>query len=63
MEIKTVSRDSAFVKWRSPVGAGDDCFVMPDLIGHLNLKFVLHVADDLAVEEVDDSLCACCILL
>ena len=30
--------------------------VMPDLIGHLNLKFVLYVADDLTVEEVDDAL-------
>ena len=27
------------------------------------LEFVLYVAYDLAVEEVDDSLCACCILL
>ena len=46
-----------------PVGAGDDCFVMPDPIGHLNLKFVLHVADDLAVEEVDDALGAGCVFL
>ena len=51
---------------RSPVGAGDDLCcnartvisVMPDLIGHLTLKFVLYVADDLAVEEVDDALSA-----
>ena len=46
-----------------PGQAGDDCFVMPDLIGHLNLKFVLHIADDLAVEEVDDALCTRCVLL
>ena len=48
---------------RSPVGAGDDCFVMPELIGHLNLKFVLYVADDLTVEEVDDALGAGCVFL
>ena len=48
---------------RSPVGAGDDCFVMPDLIGHLNLEFVLYVAYNLTVEEVDDALSACCIFL
>ena len=37
--------------------------VMPDLIGHLSLKFVLHVADDLTVEEVDDALGAGCVFL
>ena len=31
-------------------------YVMPDLIGHLTLKFVLYITDDLAVEEVDDTL-------
>ena len=46
-----------------PTLTGDDCFVMPDLIGHLNLKFVLHVADDLTVEEVDDALGAGCFFL
>ena len=40
----------------SPVGAGDDCFVMPNLIRHLTLKFVFHIAYNLAVEEVDDAL-------
>ena len=46
-----------------PGQAGDDYFVMPDLIGHLTLKFVLHVADDLTVEEVDDALGAGCVFL
>ena len=56
---------------RSPVGAGDDMCcnartvisVMPELIGHLNLKLVLHIADDLTVEEVHYALSTGCVLL
>ena len=28
-----------------------------------SLKFVLHITDDLTVEEVDDALCTCGVLL
>ena len=45
-----------YMKFLSSIFYGNICFVMPDLIGHHNLKFVLHVADDLTVEEVDDAL-------
>ena len=39
-----------------PAPTGDDYSVMPDLIGHLTLEFVLHIAYDLTVKQVDDAL-------
>ena len=41
--------------------AGDD--KMADQAGHDELKFVLHITDDFAVEEVYDALGAGCVLL
>ena len=38
-------------------------YVMPDLIGHLTLKFVLDITDDLAVKEVYNALSARCVFL
>ena len=40
--------------------------VMPGMtygVVGMALKFVLYIADDFAVEEVDDALCACGVLL
>ena len=45
----------------SPVWAVD--YKMADQAGHDELKFVLHIADDLAVEEVYDALGAGCVFL
>ena len=41
--------------------AGDD--KMADQASHDELKFVLHITDDFAVEKVHYSLCAGCVLL
>ncbi len=45
-----------FVKGGIPGQAGDD--EMAGQAGDDELQFVLHVADDLTVEEVHDPLCA-----